>query len=403
MVSRLLPHPLLSLTLVLVWLGLVHTVTLRNLILGALLGAGLVQALSRQVAELSCEGVAGSAMREAGVEAVEDADALAVMGLVEPLVHLPRLIRLRRELARRWLASPPDVFVGIDAPEFLLPLEARLKRAGVPVVHYVSPQVWAWRGWRIRAIARSVDLMLTLFPFETAFYERHGVQACCVRHPLADRIAGTAGTAGARRALGLAPEAPVLALLPGSRRMEIAQHGPLFLRAAALCRQRLPALQCVIAAASPGLAGELERQQAAAGLAPPARIEHAGATPVVTAADAVLTASGTATLETMLVRRPMVVAYRMRPLSHAVLKRLLRVRHIAMPNLLAGERLVPELVQGAARPEALAAALLPWLDGSRDPAPLLARFAELGALLRRDAGSRAAAAVLALAEAGSRA
>jgi len=370
---------------------------------GDTIGADLMAALRRARPALEVQAVAGPQMIAQGCELLAPVEELAVMGIAEILGSYRRLRRLRARLAAALLARPPDVFVGIDAPEFLLPLEARLRRAGVPVVHYVSPQVWAWRGWRIRAIARSVDLMLTLFPFETAFYERHGVQACCVGHPLADRIAGTAGTAGARRALGLAPEAPVLALLPGSRRMEIAQHGPLFLRAAALCRQRLPALQCVIAAASPGLAGELERQQAAAGLAPPARIEHAGATPVVTAADAVLTASGTATLETMLVRRPMVVAYRMRPLSHAVLKRLLRVRHIAMPNLLAGERLVPELVQGAARPEALAAALLPWLDGSRDPAPLLARFAELGALLRRDAGSRAAAAVLALAEAGSRA
>jgi len=362
---------------------------------GDLLGAGLVQALSRQVAELSCEGVAGSAMREAGVEAVEDADALAVMGLVEPLVHLPRLICLRRELARRWLASPPDVFVGIDAPDFNLGLERRLKAAGVPTVHYVSPTVWAWRQGRVRTIARATDRVLCLMPFEKRFYDRHGVAATFVGHPLADRLPANPDRDAARARLGIAGR-PVVTVMPGSRLSEVSRLGPVFLGAAEELARRYPEAGFVTPFAGRATRELFESQLAASGLGDRFTLIDRDSESAIIAADVVLLASGTAALEAALLERPTVAAYRLAAPTYwlARLFSLVKVRHFTLPNQLTAEPLVPEFVQGAATPAALADAVAGLLDDPGRRRSIEATFASLRAELARGANEQAAKAVI---------
>jgi lipid-A-disaccharide synthase len=362
---------------------------------GDALGAALIEALRRRVPNVDCFGVAGPAMRAAGCRALYSADDLAVMGLVEVLAHLPRLLRIRRGLLRQLRSDPPDVLVGIDAPDFNLPVEARLRRAGVRTVHYVSPSVWAWREGRVRHIAASVDRMLTLFPFEAAFYERHRVPVTTVGHPLSARLtpATSAQRAAARAALGLPADGPVLALLPGSRTGECRRLAGLFLDTAQWLRDSgrpcTVAIPLINAAARAVVEGELRAR--GAGLS--CTLLDGQAQQAMTAADAVLLASGTATLEAMLLARPMVVAYRLAPLTYAIAKRLVRTPHVAIPNLLAGRRLVPEFIQHAATPAALGAALA----GLLDPAANAAMQAELAALhppTDVDPAERAAQAVL---------
>ena len=361
---------------------------------GDALGAALIEALRRRVPKLECVGIAGPAMRAAGCRALYAAEELAVMGLFEVLRHLPRLLRIRRGLLRQLLADPPDVLVGIDAPDFNLPIEARLRRAGIRTVHYVSPSVWAWREGRIRRIARAVDRMLTLFPFEAAFYERHGVPVSVVGHPLSARLKPVtpAERQAARAELGLPADQPVLALLPGSRAGEYRRLAGLFLDTAQWLRANgrpcavvVPlidaAARAVVEAAlreRPGLRCTLLDGQAQRAMA---------------GADAVLLASGTATLEAMLLARPMVVAYRLAPLTYAIARRLVHTPYVAIPNLLAGRRLVPEFIQHAATPAALGAALAELLE----PAASAAVQAELAALhppTDVDPAERAAQAVL---------
>lgn len=362
---------------------------------GDALGAALIEALRRRVPDVECFGVAGPAMRGAGCRALYPAEDLAVMGLAEVLVHLPRLLRIRRGLLRQLLAEPSDVLVGIDAPDFNLPVEARLRGAGVRTVHYVSPSVWAWREGRIRRIAAAVDRMLTLFPFEAAFYQRHGVPVTAVGHPLTARLSPVtpAQRLAARAELGLAADQPVLALLPGSRAGEYRRLAGLFLDTAQWLRANGRPCAVVIplidAAARAVVEGELRAR--GAGLS--CTLLGGGAQQAMTAADAVLLASGTATLEAMLLARPMVVAYRLAPLTYAIAKRLVHTPHVAIPNLLAGRRLVPEFIQHAATPAALGAALAELLD----PAANAAMQAELAALhppTDVDPAERAAAAVL---------
>lgn len=345
---------------------------------GDALGAALIEALRRRVPELECVGIAGPAMRAAGCRALYAAEELAVMGLFEVLRHLPRLLRIRRGLLRQLLADPPDVLVGIDAPDFNLPIEARLRRAGIRTVHYVSPSVWAWREGRIRRIAAAVDRMLTLFPFEAAFYERHGVPVSVVGHPLSACLKPVtpAQRAAARAELGLPADTPVLALLPGSRASEYRRLTGLFLDTAQWLRANGRPCAVVVplvdAAARAAVEGELRAR--GAGLS--CTLLDGQAQRAMTAADAVLLASGTATLEAMLLARPMVVAYRLSPLTYAIARRLVRAPHVAIPNLLAGRRLVPEFIQHAATPAALGAALAELLE----PAASAAMQAELAAL-----------------------
>ena len=359
------------------------------------LGGALVRALQQRSAELSCFGVAGPRMVEAGCDAWHGSDELAVMGLAEILRHLPRLLRLRRDLVTRLIAERPDVFVGIDSPEFNLRVAARLKAQGIPTVQYVSPQVWAWRQGRVRTIGQSVDLVLCVLPFESRFYDEHSVRAVFVGHPLADRIPLESPPTPAREHLGLELAAPTVAILPGSRRAEVGKLGPPFAATVAWLHAQRPELQFVAPMANP--AARLAFEACLARHAPgvPVCVVDGRAQEAVTAADAVLVASGTATLETALVKRPMVVAYRVAPLTSWLLRdlKLMKAQFFSQPNLLAGRRLVPEYFQEQVTPAVLGPAVLEQLDRP-DRAELVAIFTEIHHTLRREASARAAEAIL---------
>ena len=366
---------------------------------GDRLGAGLMRALAGRIAGVRFVGVGGEAMRSAGLEPLADMAALAVNGFTEPLIKLPGLTRLLFGLRRRLLAERPAAFIGVDFNVFNLLLEGQLKRSGVPTVHYVSPSVYAWRRGRVRRIGRSADLLLALFPFEPAYYDGTGLKVAFVGHPLADAIGlddgGEASRRAARAALGIGGEARVIALLPGSRSGEIKQHLDLFLAAAALLAERLDSTTFLIPCVRPDFVPLIER---AAEALPELdiRICQDDARQALTACDGAIAKSGTGTLEAMLLRRPMVVAYRLGAASHALARLLVRTDYVALPNLLAGRELVPERLQRQATAEKLADALLDELDKPALLAETQQAFSMLHLELRRDANERAADAVMEL-------
>ena len=367
---------------------------------GDILGAGLMRALKARHPGVAFRGIGGPRMIAEGIDSRYPLETLSVMGLVEVLKHLPGLVKVRRALKRDALAWRPDIMVGIDAPDFNLGLERQLREAGLTTAHYVSPSVWAWRQGRVKGIARSVDAMLTFLPFEAAFYARHRVPVAFVGHPLADELPLSNDREAARQALGLAePEegGALLAVLPGSRANEIRFLGATFLAAVErLCRAR-PALSVVIPAATPARRGELEALLATRPvLAERVTLVDGQSREAMVAADAVLLASGTAALEAMLCHRAMVVAYKMAPATHWLARRLVKTEWISLPNLIARESLVPELIQDAASPEAIAERLGTLLDDEAGRQALEARFAEMHAALQRDASRRASEAIEAL-------
>jgi lipid-A-disaccharide synthase len=370
---------------------------------GDLLGAGLMQALRAARPDIEFEGIGGPRMIAAGCASRFPMEKLSVMGLVEVLRHLRELLAIRRSLLDDWRASPPDLYLGVDAPDFNLPLERALRRTGVPTVHYVSPTVWAWRPGRVKTLRAAADLVLSIFPFEGDFLARHGVRARYVGHPLADEIEPVADPGPARVRLGLPADARVLAVLPGSRLSEIEAIGPAFIAAARLCAERDPGLRLVTPLVN--LATRERFAALRAELAPELDwlFVDSAAHDALPAADVVLTASGTATLEALLVGRPMVVGYRVHAITYwtARLLRLVRVPYIAMANLLAGEGLAPEFVQGACTAENLAGAVAAFLDAPQRRAEIRARYRQLAAALRRDTSREAAAAVLSLLAAGA--
>ncbi|HHW77906.1 MAG TPA: lipid-A-disaccharide synthase [Xanthomonadaceae bacterium] len=372
-----------------------HIAIVAGELSGDLLGAGLIAALKARYPQARFSGIGGPGMLAQGFQTDVPLERLAVMGLVEVLRHLPELVRIRRRLDRRLIADPPQVFVGIDAPDFNLGLERRLRARGVPTVHYVSPSVWAWRPWRVRKIARAVDLMLTLLPFEAAFYQDHGVPVRYVGHPLADAIPLRSDARTARWSLNLdwPDDAAVVALLPGSRLSEIGRLGPVFLETANWLHARRPELRFLIPAATPRLFETLAALRAEYAPVLPLTLTQGRSREVMAAADVVLLASGTATLEAMLLKRPMVMAYRVAPMTAWLARRLLTISHFALPNLLAGRALVPEFVQEAATVARLGPAVLRWLDDAAARAELMAAFDALHGRLRRDASRQAAAAV----------
>ncbi|MDV6320286.1 lipid-A-disaccharide synthase [Chromohalobacter sp. HP20-39] len=360
---------------------------------GDILGAGLMQALKRRRPDAEFRGIGGPRMLAEGLHSLYPLETLSVMGLVEVLKHLPGLIKVRRHLRRDALAWEPDAMIGIDAPDFNLGLERQLRDTGIPTAHYVSPSVWAWRQGRVKSIAQSVDAMLTFLPFEAAFYARHDVPVAFVGHPLADELPLDNDRQAARAALGVSSTAPLLAVLPGSRGNEIRFLGPTFLDSVAWLRERIPALQVIVPAASPARREELEALLAEHPVRDIVVLCDGESRQAMTAADAVLLASGTAALEAMLCHRPMVVAYKMAPATHWLAKRMVKTDWISLPNLIAQETLVPELVQDAASHEAIGAALLEWLGDDAKRQAMETRFADWHATLQRGASERAAEAI----------
>lgn len=366
---------------------------------GDQLGAGLIAELRRRYPDAQFAGIGGDAMRGAGMETWFDATELAVMGLSEVLRHLPRLLRLRRSLRERVLAWKPDVFIGIDAPDFNLGVEKWLKKRGIRTVHYVSPSVWAWRESRAAKIGQSASRVLCLFPMEPAIYAKHRVDARFVGHPLADEMPVDPDRLAMREQLGIDPERPVLALLPGSRVGEIERLAATFLSAAARVLEEVPNLQIVVpianAPANLAFRRVLGSHPDISDLQPALRLLVGNARRLMVASDVVLLASGTATLEAMLAKRPMVVAYKVAPLTYALVKGLgmLKVKNYSLPNVLAGERMVPELMQRDCTPRKLAQATLAMLRDGEAMERIGPRFRELHLQLRQDASARAAEAV----------
>jgi lipid-A-disaccharide synthase len=376
---------------------------------GDTLGAALIAALRARVPEVKVFGMAGPKMVAAGCDAWVSSDELGVMGLFEVLTHLPRLLSLRRTLIERFLHERPDVVVGIDVPDFNLGLEKHLKAKGLRTVQYVSPQVWAWRQGRVKTIGRSCDLVLCLLPFETEFYSQHHVRAEFVGHPLADQIPLDMDREGARRALGLDAAATVVALLPGSRMGEVERLGADFIGAARWIAARQPGVQFVAPMASKRVRDAFERQLASVGLtsatlatsgpqstAPAIAVLDGQAQRALEAADGVIVASGTATLETLLSSRPMVVAYRLGAFTAFLLRRLglVKVPYFSQPNLLLGRRRIPEFFQEQVTGPALGAALLKEIENPQAVAALQAEFRGVHEVLRRGGAARAADAIL---------
>ena len=357
---------------------------------GDRLGATLIAALRERLPQARFVGMTGPRMTAAGCRSLADIGALSVMGLIEILGQLPRLLKLRKRLARDMVAAGVDVVIGIDAPDFNLGLERRCRKQGIHTVHYVSPSVWAWRPGRVRTVAKAAELVLCLLPFEPACYRGVDVRAEFVGHPLVDEIApGSAGEA--RAALGIGPDKRVLAVLPGSREGEVSRLLPPFLAAAQVLQQTREDLEVVIPVAHPGLRPLADAECARLPDLKP-RLVDGRAHEVITAADAVLAASGTATLETLLLARPMVVAYRMAPLTAWLLLRagLLKTPHFALPNLIAGRTIVPELAQGEANVARITASVAPLLDDMQARETQLAAFAEVRRALGQAPAQRAA-------------
>jgi len=363
---------------------------------GDLLAAPVIAALRERLPQAQFAGIAGDRMIEAGATAWWHVRELSVRGYAEVLRELPRLLQMRAALRDRLLSGRPAAVVGVDSPDFNLRLEMQLRAAGVPTVHYVSPSIWAWRPKRIDKVRRAADRVLLVFPFEQKIYDEAGIAATYVGHPLASLIAPHADAAAARARLGLAVDQPLVALLPGSRRAEVQHIGPAFVEAAVLMLRREPRMRFVLPVAEPGLRGFLAPALAAAGVgAQRIMLVDGRSHDCLQAADGVLVASGTATLEAALFGKPMVIAYRMPAVSYWLMQRMGTVRFIGLPNILAGEPLVPELIQHEATPARLAEALLALLDDRRRCERLRERFAAMHGSLRRDTARLAADAIMA--------
>jgi len=360
---------------------------------GDLLASLMLKGLNSAIPNLAAYGIGGKRMVDAGFDARWSSEKLAVRGYAEVLSHYPEIFMIRRSLAKMLLAAPPDAFVGIDAPDFNLDLECRLKKAGIPVLHYIGPSIWAWRRERMEKIRRAVDHMLVLFPFEEAIYHEAGIAATYVGHPLADIIPLTPNQAAARRTLSIG-SGPLVALMPGSRLAEIHYNGPAFIAAAELLASTVKDVHFIVPMASPDtrerFSALLARKAHADGLF---TVIDGDSHHALEACDAALIASGTATLEAALYKRPMVIAYKMASLSAALMRNKGYQPWVGLPNILAGEFLVPEFLQERATPAALAAALLFQLQDDANRSRLVTRFEEIHLTLRRDTASRCAAVI----------
>ncbi|NBJ32794.1 lipid-A-disaccharide synthase [Serratia fonticola] len=366
---------------------------------GDILGAGLIRALKTHYPSARFVGVAGPLMQAEGCETWYEMEELAVMGVVEVLERLPRLLKIRKELTRRFSELKPDVFVGIDAPDFNLTLEGHLKQRGIRTIHYVSPSVWAWRQKRVFKIGKATDLVLAFLPFEKAFYDRFNVPCRFIGHTMADAMPLQADKLAARATLGIDPAARCLALLPGSRNAEVEMLSGDFLRTAQLLREHYPDLEVVVPLVNAKRREQFERIKAE--VAPELKVHllDGKGREAMVASDAALLASGTAALECMLAKCPMVVGYRMKPFTFWLAERLVKTPYVSLPNLLAGREIVTELLQHDCVPDKLAAALLPLLEDSPQAELLKQTFLELHQSIRCGADEQAAQAVLELAKA----
>ena len=362
---------------------------------GDLLGAGLIRELKKKFPHCQFEGIGGEKMKSEGMLSHFPMDRLAVMGLIDPLKRLPELLSIRRSLRERYLNHPPDVFIGIDAPDFNLSLERKLRDANIKTVHYVSPSVWAWRQGRIKKIAKSVDLMLTLFPFEKAFYESHDVPVKFVGHPLADQIPLVNDKSPARKRLGLNADKKYLAILPGSRSAEVEKIGTIFFEVAKRLLEHIPDVSFLVPAANEKRLRQINEQ-----------LKHYPNLDVVVylkqshdvmiAADAILMASGTTSLEAMLIKRPMVIGYRVSAISYEIISRLVKVKFVGLPNLLANQPLVPELIQHDATPENILREVRECFEEHSAQEALMQTFTDIHHSLRCNASEQAAAAIVQL-------
>jgi lipid-A-disaccharide synthase len=363
---------------------------------GDILGAGLIQAINKRYPDAVFYGIGGDLMCAQGFDSVVPMDKLSVMGLVEVLGRLPELLSIRKKLRDDLIKNPPDIFIGIDAPDFNLKLEHQLKAVGVPTVHYVSPSVWAWKKKRIYKIKESTDLVLALFPFEAKHYKPTNQEVVCVGHPLADLIACDPDLPRARERFSIADDIKVIALLPGSRSSELAYLAEPFLKAAEILQNQYPEMLFLLPASS------IKRQVWLRKLLDDqfpdlnVRLLLNQSREAMAVADAILIASGTATLEATLLKKPMVVAYKMASFTYAIYSRMIKTPYISLPNILAGEKLVPEVLQNDVTPEKLANELEKILQDKTHQTLLEKRFTEINHTLQLDADERAADAVISL-------
>ena len=362
---------------------------------GDQLAAPLMRAIKNRFPNATFRGIGGEKMLAEGFLSYFPQDRLAVMGLIEPLKRLPELLRIRRFLEKEFLAHPPDIFIGIDSPDFNLGLEIELKKAGIKTVHYVSPSVWAWRQKRIFKIAKAVDLMLTLFPFELPIYQKHRIAAVCVGHTLADQIPHEINVDEAKTKLSLPTDCRYVAILPGSRANEVARMAPVMIEVARRVQQQMSGVRFLIAAASEGRRLQIENFLNSNKELPISLIDGQSLD-VMAASDVVVMASGTTTLEAMLLKKPMVVTYKMAAFSFWLLSRLVKVRWVGLPNLLANKGVVPEFLQNQAQPAIIADAVLNYLNDGSAVEELKQLFLEQHRMLQLDASEKAACAIVEL-------
>ncbi len=362
---------------------------------GDQLGAALMRAIRLQQKEVRFAGIGGPLMKAEGCECWWDTNELSVMGLFEVISHLPRLLKLRRQLIQRVLQLKPDVFVGIDAPDFNLGVEKKLKAKSIPVIHYVSPTIWAWRSGRVKTITKSTDRVMCLFPFEPDCYKHYPVAADYTGHPMADQIALQVSTEPARSGLGIEAESTCVALLPGSRMGEVEKLSAVMLDAADRLAKRYPGI-CFLMPAATETIGQYFQSALLQYPDVNCRVYSGRGKEVMAAADVVICASGTATLEIMLVNRPMVVCYRIAGTTYNLMKwfNMLKTRYFSLPNILAGELLVPELLQHEVTAERIADEAARWLDQPQLVVDLKRRFDELHTVLRIDAAATAGDVVI---------
>lgn len=363
---------------------------------GDALAASLTRELKKTFPALDMIGVAGPQLKSLGCQALYPMERLSLMGIVEPLLKIPGLYWMRRALIQYFIENPPNVFLGVDAPDFNLGLERILRRKKIRTVHYISPTVWAWRRGRLPKIREAVDLMLVMYPFEAQFYQEMKIPFCYTGHPFADEIPLEIDTHQAKRSLGLDPQSVVIGLLPGSRNSEIQRLASLYIETAKWCYQKNPALR--FAAPLVNLTHKNQFETLCATLAPEVPIQTflGKARDVIAACDTVLVTSGTATLEVALHKKPMVVAYKMNPLTYQIAKRMIKIPYISQPNLLAKEKLVPEFIQETVQVENLGRALLAQLEHNTTRDHLISRFTEIHQELRCGASQKAAEAIASL-------